>query len=129
MAWKCSDCGYPDIPDEVVTCPGCGYVKCPASVSLTSPATGKSMSIRINTDVGKYMLKPYVGDDYRYASDPQFRIVKQASAGQWIVQHMPGAKNPTFYNGAELPESGQALEEGGVISIGPEKAKLVVSLK
>ena len=127
MNWKCPQCGLGENTDDCATCLSCGYVNIPASVILSSSSTGKRFSMSIDTVVGIYGLKPVVGDEAKYASPEQFRIKKDLSAGHWKVFHMPDAKNPTWVNGTAVTAGGEVLEEGSIITIGPELAKLKVS--
>jgi len=128
MAWKCPDCGFNGNKDDNPHCQSCGYAKIPQAVVLTAIEGGKKISMSLDTTIGKQLLKNLVGDDSRFVTDNQFRITKNKSLGKWLIQHEPSAKNPTFYKGAPLAGE-QALEKDAVISIGPEKAKLIVSFK
>jgi len=126
MSWKCPECGLDENPDDESKCLSCGYVKVPDCVVLVSSSTGESFSMRIDTVVGKYVLKTIVGDDYKFASDKQFRIVKDSLAGEWRVFHVAEAVNQTFVDGTELSSGGTALREGMVVSVGVDKVKLKV---
>ena len=46
------------------------------------------------------------------------RVVRDEAAVAWMVRPLPGAVNPTYYNGAPVGPDGCPIEEGGVISIG-----------
>lgn len=129
MGWKCPRCGFEDNSESSRNCSGgCGYVRIPRTVTLTSAATGQRISISVDTVVGKYLLKTFAGDEHIYASEPQFKIVKDAALGCWAIEHLESAKNPTFCNGSSLAAGPTALPDGCIISLGPERMKLTVSL-
>jgi hypothetical protein len=126
MPWKCPRCGF-DANENVRPCSGgCGYIRFPSAVVLASVATGRQISMSVETVVGKYLLKSFAGEDAVYASDPQFRFYKDEIKGSWVVEHLNGAKNPTFCDGESVVAAATPLHEGSVISIGPERMKLVV---
>lgn len=127
MAWKCQQCGHEN-DGSGNTCQGCGTVR-PGNVVLVSEATGKKASMRINTDVGKYLFRSLVGDDAKYASDPQFHLMCDRATGVWTIQHDGKARNPTFLDGTQLPGEPTALSDGGVVTIGADKARLTVKME
>jgi hypothetical protein len=130
MSWKCPCCGFEANTDDSRQCAGgCGYVRIPRSVALTSSATGKQITISVETTVGKYLLKSFAGEESVFASEPQFRIYKDQGLGSWAIQHLDGAKNPTFCDGASVISAPTPLHDGSVVSIGPERMKLSVRLE
>lgn len=129
MTWKCTCCGYEENADESRQCAGgCGYVRLPQAVVLTSTATGKGIRMSVDTTVGKYLLQSFAGDEAVFASEPQFKIFKDMVAGGWSIQHLDGAKNPTFCDGLSIVAGPALLNEGSVVSIGPERMRLAVEL-
>lgn len=86
-----------------------------------------SLEASIATDVGAANLKRVIGDDARYATMTQFRIVR-GSEGAWRVEHSPSAKNPTFVNGAAVPHEGHRLADGDQISLAGKAGHLTVRL-
>jgi hypothetical protein len=129
MTWKCPNCGFDANEDGVAECAGgCGYAKYPAMLVFYSESTSKLLQIGIDTNVGRRLLKSIVGEDAKYASDVQFRIFKSADLTAWAIQHDPSAKNATCLNRAPLGTAPQKIEDGSIISIGPEKAKLLVRM-
>lgn len=128
MTWKCPEDGY-DNEDTSTACGSCGYSRMARRLVLTSSATGQQKGMSISTQVGKGALLSFAGDEARYASDPQFEVIKDTGRGLWAIKHHPSATNPTFYNGTALGAEEKTLEKEGVITIGPEKMKLVVTLE
>ena len=64
------------------------------------------------------------------AADEQFEIVRDDThAYAWLIRPVSGARNATFYNGVEVPTTGCELSEGGVITVGRTKMKLIVTFK
>lgn len=88
------------------------------------------MSMRIDTMVGRAMLKP-IGPDAQFAGDSQFRIHRSGSR-EWMVSPVAGTPNETIVDGARLSTPTQ-LRDGMRISIGNsakgiEKLPMVVRL-
>ena len=128
MTWKCPQCGFAANPERVRTCEGCGHVHF-GNIVLVSAETGKQIRMSIDTTVGQGILKTFAGDDAKYASDPQFRLYKDATLASWAIAKIPTAHNPTFLNGSPLTDAPAKLEDGAVISIGAEKMKLNVKFE
>lgn len=127
MVWKCENCGFDANPDTELKCEGCGTGNAVILV-LTAEATGKSIEMRIATVVGRQLLKNFAGDEYRFASEVQFRFFRDKFSGDWIVTHEEGAANPTYLNGEPL--TGESLvSDGSVLTIGTEKLPLTLRLK
>ena len=95
---------------------------------LTASATGKTMTLGVDTVVGKGTLRPLGAPDYIYASEPQFHILREVTTGEWIVVPDGAAKNPTFLNGGALAGK-SALRDGAILSIGPARLKLTVTIQ
>lgn len=128
MPWKCPNCGYENA-DARRECQGlCGFVCIPSAVALRAAATDRRLTFSIDTAVGKYLLRSIAEEDAIYASEPQFRIYKDAALGAWALQHARDAKNPTYCDGVALNDEPAALHEGSTVSIGPERLKLTVHL-
>ena len=129
MTWKCNSCGFDANEDGTTECAGgCGHVRMPLALTLTSEATGKEILMHLDTPVGRRMLTLTAGEEAVYASDPQFTISRNPDLGGWVVQHDASARNPTFLDGADLGSSARKLEAGAVLSIGPAKCRLRVQL-
>ena len=106
---------------------GCGNARF-GKLVLIGSETGKSLRMTIDTIVGKHLLSGIGGDDSRYASEPQFHFVKDLAFGRWLVVHDSSAKNPTFLNGRLLSVP-TPLEAEAVLTIGPERLKLKVTIE
>jgi len=123
--WLCGHCGI-DNPLTEVQCAGCGLAALPALV-LRSTATGREEEVRTPRRLGKQVFARRLGDpDSKFASELQFELLHDETASVWIIRPLPGALNPTFYNGMPLAPVGCQLADGGVISIGKNKLKLQV---
>lgn len=127
MAWTCPQCGVDQNREGTRRCEACGYVIY-GTLSLTAEATGRQVSIAIDTDVGRHLLRSFAGDEARYASDPQFRVSKDPALGAWAITACPGATNPTWLDGRPLRSAPTPLPDGGVVSIGPERARLKIRI-
>jgi hypothetical protein len=128
MSWKCPQCGFAANAERVRTCEGCGHVHF-GNIVLVSVDTAKQIRMSIDTAVGQGILKTFVGDDAKYASDPQFRLYRDAALACWAITKIPTAKNATFLNGSPLSDSPAPLAEGAVISIGADKMRLNVKFE
>jgi hypothetical protein len=130
MSWKCPCCGYEANGDDSRLCAGgCGYVRLPRIVVLTSNSTGKQITLSVETTVGKYLLRSFAGDEAVYASEPQFAIYKDTALASWAIKHLEGAKNPTFCDGVCILTAPAPLHDGSVVSIGSERMKLSIRLE
>ena len=127
MVWKCNECGFDANPDAELKCEACGYSEATILI-LTAQATGKSIEMRIATAVGKQLLKSFVGEESRIASEVQFRLSRDSASGDWTVTHDSSAPNPTFLDLQPLTGSA-VVRDGSVLSIGPERMLLTVSIK
>lgn len=128
--WKCPNCGM-DWAASYRKCPADGYANMPGCVSLVSVKTGKAADIGATTRLGQAVFKQRFGDDdAAFASAEQFEIVRDNDNAVWLVRPLTGARNKTYYNGAEVPPAGCELTEGGEIAIGGgRKLKLTVTFK
>lgn len=128
--WKCPQDGM-EWSIKERKCPTCGYVNMPKCVTLRSDATAKQAEIATTTRLGKSVFTQRFADpDARFAADEQYEIVRDDThTYSWLVRPVSGARNATYYNGAEVPATGCELTEGGVITVGRTKMKLIVSLK
>jgi hypothetical protein len=88
---------------------------------------GKAIKIRIDTIVGMYMVQSAMGEESQYYSEEQFRISKNKTTCRWSIEHIGKAVNPTFLNGTALGAASVDLDEGALISVGPDKGKMVVA--
>lgn len=102
----------------------------PRVVILHAVATGKEAEFTEPLRFGKAVFTHRFGDpDAQYASEFQFEIVRDETQVAWVVRPLPGAVNPTCYNGAPIGPDGTQLDDGGVISIGKTRLKLQVRFK
>lgn len=128
MAWKCSRCGTEN-DDTAKSCHGmCGNVRFGRLV-LTSATTGQELRMNIDTAVGKALIKKLIGDEARYASEPQFYVKRCETRAAWVVEHFGGAKNKTHVDGNPLDSEGVKIEKECLISIGKDKAALKVRIE
>jgi hypothetical protein len=128
--WKCPQDGM-EWSIKERKCPTCGYVNMPKCVTLRSNATAKHAEIATTTRLGKSVFTQRFADpDAKFASDEQFEIVRDDThTYAWLVRPISGARNATFYNGVEVPATGCELTEGGIITVGRSRMKLIVSFK
>jgi hypothetical protein len=125
MAWKCPQCGFLHADDATLRCEACGFTRA-GKLVLVAEATAKRLSLGVDTPIGKHLLGTFAGDEHVYAAEPQFLLARDLVRGGWSIAPAPGAKNPTFLNGAALGTAPAPLEAGAVITIGPEKLRLRV---
>jgi hypothetical protein len=128
--WKCPQDGM-EVSLKDRKCPTCGYVNMPRCVTLHSDKTGKAAEIAVTTRLGQAVFKRRFADpDAQFAADEQFEIVcDRTDRLAWLVCPVAGVRNATYYNGTEVPPTGCELTEGGVITIGRSRMKLVVKFK
>ena len=126
MPWKCSQCGVTSASDKRI-CEACGYIEF-GTLTLAEQETAKEIKFNLDTVVGRNLLGGLGSDEVRFCSEPQFKLTRDTALGGWAIQHDPSAANPTCYNGAALGAAPQLLDDGGTISIGPVKMKLIVHL-
>jgi len=129
MPWKCPDCGLANNSDDHAICPGCGFKKFPTLLKLTAKTGGKPIKIRIDTFVGKRLVKGALGDDAEFFSEEQLKVFRNKATGKWSIEQSIKAANRTFINGAALGREAADLDEGSVISVGLDKGMHVVSLE
>ncbi len=131
MSWKCPQCGTQN--EEPPPCKTCDHFEYGA-LSLSSPDTGKELKINLDTDLGQRSLRALNPDDAKFAAETQFSLIRcSRKTGHgfdgWGVKHFKDAKNPTFYDGADISASAAVkLGNGGIISIGKEKLKITVAI-
>jgi len=93
-----------------------------------SGATGETMAMQITTQLGNASLRRIAGDEVQYASSPQCEIVKDETAGCWLLRHANSATNPTFLNG-KLVDEATKITTRSVLTIGLEKMPLTITLE
>ncbi|HEU4560275.1 MAG TPA: hypothetical protein VFS20_20665 [Longimicrobium sp.] len=125
MAWKCPQCGFMNASDASLRCEACGFTRA-GKLVLVSEETSKRLTVGVDTAIGKTLLETFAGADHAYAAEPQFLLARDLVNGGWSIAPAPGAKNPTFLNGAALGAAPAPIGEGAVITIGPEKLRLRV---
>ncbi len=126
MAWKCPQCGMLHEDEAARVCQACGFVRDAGTLVLVAEATAGRLRVGVDTAIGRELLETFAGADHVYAEDPQFLLARDAVNGGWSIAPAPGAKNPTFLNGAALGDAPAPLEPGAVITIGPSKLRLRV---
>jgi hypothetical protein len=127
--WKCPQDGT-DNPLAERRCLVCRYPNLPRAVVLVSAVTGREAELTGSIRLGKSVFATRFADpDAAYASDLQFEVVRDEDAVAWLVRPLPGAVNPTCYNGLPVGPEGVPLQEGGLISIGRSKLKLQVRFR
>ena len=125
MAWKCPQCGFTNASDDSLSCEGCGFTRA-GKLVLVAEETSQRLTVGVDTAIGKHLLETFAGGDHVYAGEPQFLLARDLVHGGWSIAPAPGAKNPTFLNGAALGAAPAPLREGAVITTGPEKLRLRV---
>lgn len=125
MGWKCPQCGFTNESDASLSCEACGFTRA-GKLVLVAEETSKRLTVGVDTAIGKNLLETFAGADFVYAAEPQFLLARDLVHGGWSIAPAPGAKNPTFLNGAALGAAPAPLREGAVITIGPEKLRLHV---
>jgi hypothetical protein len=125
MSWKCPQCGFVHEDGAVLQCEACGFARA-GKLVLVAEETTQRLSVGVDTPVGKHLLQTFAGGDHVYAAEPQFLLARDAVRGGWSIAPAPGAKNPTFLNGAALGSAPAPLAEGSIISIGPTRLRLRV---
>jgi len=124
MSWKCSSCGF-DNESTVTVCASCAAAR-PAKLKLLGPDGNGLVTAGITTEVGRRLLSKSASDEIRFVSDPQFKLIKDPASGTWQIYHVAEAKNMTHLNGTPLGDQTLPLEDGSVVTVGPDKMKLTV---
>ena len=124
MTWKCSSCGFENEPTSNV-CASCAAAR-PAKLKLLGSDGNSLMTAGITTEVGRRLLSKSTSDEIRFLSDPQFKLIKDPASGTWQICHVTEAKNMTHVNGVPLADQVLPLEDGSVVTVGPDKMKLTV---
>lgn len=131
MSWKCPQCGVDGLDDlrgsHAIESGGCGYMKCPSGLILSSEASGKSIAVRLATTIGRPALRGLETDEARFASAEQFRVEPMPERGGWQIATISSATNPTYLNDAPVPAEGVVLKSGDCVSV-KNKMRLRVSL-
>lgn len=127
--WACLQCGTENAPSER-RCLVCRHPNLPRVVKLISLATGRVAEITEPLRFGRAVFTHRFGDpDAYYASELQFELARDEVQLAWIVRPLPGAVNPTCYNGHPIGSYGCPIDEGGIISIGKSRLRLQVRFK
>lgn len=85
--------------------------------------------MNIDGPVGKSLLRRAVGDDARFASEPQFHLSRCEDNSSWLIRQEAKAVNATLMNGVAITEEGTKLTTGAEITIGVDKARLRVRVE
>jgi hypothetical protein len=127
--WICPEDGTEN-PLFERRCLVCRHPNLPRVVVLKSLATCKEAEFTEAVRFGKAVFAQRFADpDALFASDLQFEIVRDIDRVAWVVRPLPGAVNPTFYDGKPVKPEGAELADEGVISIGKSKLRLLVRFK
>lgn len=125
MFWKCPQCGLEN-NEAIDTCAGmCGHFWHTRLV-LRLLSNGREIRLNLDSKVGRRALHSAGDPDAKFASQPQFSLIRDKTEAKWMILHQPSATNPTFVNGLPLPESAKQLHEADVVSVGADKLKLEV---
>jgi hypothetical protein len=128
-AWKCPQDGTEN-PASERRCLVCRHPNLPRTIVLRSAATGREAEFTEGVKFGRAVFTQRFADpDAEFASDLQFEVVRDLDAVAWLVRPLPGAVNRTHYNGEPVEPAGAELAEGGVITVGKTKLRLVVRFK
>lgn len=106
----------------------CGFIRFGRLV-LVSTATDRELRMNLDTAVGKSLLKRVVGEEVRFASEPQFHVQRCELATGWLLTPDPKAVNPTYVNGTQISSGGTKLSAGHQITIGGNRAELKVKIE
>ena len=127
--WKCPQDGTEN-PISERKCLVCRFPNLPRAVVLQAVSTGKEAEFTGTIKLGKSVFTHRFADpDAQYASDLQFEVIRDESLVAWVVRPIPGAVNPTYYDGDPIGPEGTPIEDGGLISIGKTRLQLKVRLK
>ena len=127
--WICPEDGTEN-PGIEKRCLVCRHPNLPRVIVLRSLATGKEAEFTEAVKFGRAVFTHRFDDpDAQFAAEIQFEIVRDTDRVAWLVRPVPGAVNPTCYNGRPAAADGAELAESGVISIGKTKLKLQVRFK
>ena len=110
---RCPECGS---SFDGKVCDSCGYIDI-GRIQLS----GKhgSMTIGINTKMGKYALAGLLDDDSRYYNAFQFELSISHSDGGWVLTAQNDTSNNTLINGTVCePGVRYLLQSGDVIAVG-----------
>jgi hypothetical protein len=125
MFWKCPQCGLEN-SEALDACAGmCGHLRHTRLV-LRLLSNGREIRLNLDSEVGRRALKSAGDPDAKFASQPQFSLIRDKTEARWLILHHPSATNPTFVNGLPLPGSATQLREVDVISVGADRMKLEV---
>jgi len=106
----------------------CGYVRFGKLILSVSEA-GQEARMNVDTPVGKALLKRLVGEDARFASEPQFHLRRSDAHSAWVVVPEEKAVNATYVDGVKAHELGVKISTGSEITIGADKARLKVRVE
>ncbi len=131
MPWQCPQCGVEGLDDSLgshaIEAGGCGYGKFPSRLTLSSEATGKSLTVRLTTTIGQLALRGLVPDEARFVSVEQFRVAPVPELGGWQRAAVSSATNPTYLNDVPVTAEGALLKDGDCVSV-KHKMRLTVRL-
>lgn len=127
MDWKCPRCGTGN-EKHIQTCHGmCGYIRYGRLILVSS--TGEEIRLNLDGPVGKALLRRVVGEDSRFASEPQFYLNRCEDNTAWLIKQEARAVNDTLVNGVQVTEAGTKLTSGDEVTVGKDKARLRVRIE
>lgn len=118
-------CPHCDTEFNGYVCPGCGW-HAYSRLNIVGQ-TGQTTSFGMSSKVGRKLIEKLCGDDARFANqDAQF-LIERPDRSSWYA--LPSKSvNPTFLNGKPL-EGRTKLNNGDILSIGPARARMAVSIE
>lgn len=125
MPWECGQCHFDANRDEDRQCQACMRRRMPKGVVLVDVASGREQRTNLPTPVGRRLLRK-IAEEAHFASDPQFDLIRDDAAGAWLLRHSASATNPTYYDGRPVGTDPHPIEDGGAISVGPERLRMTV---
>jgi hypothetical protein len=127
MRWKCPRCGIVN-DDGESNCCVCAWVQF-GHLILLSTKSGRELRLDLDTPVGRSLLGRIIGEDVRFASEPQFHLRRSEVEAAWLLIPDPKAVNPTCVGGTRAGSAGKKLVDGDEITIGKDKARLKVRIE
>lgn len=127
--WECPECGVQTEVGCRECAGGCGFVRMPVVCRIRGVEPGAQLVMRVQTAVGRRLLRRLDSNDARFASEPQFVVAPERERGGWVLRHAPGAANTTRISGNPIPSDGTLLQDGDEISIGAGKLLMRIELE
>jgi hypothetical protein len=113
MSRPCKACGV-ELSRMATCCPACAELV-PCALRIVGPSG--SITMRVDTIVGRALLERVGGKAAAHASWRQFRVWRDLH-GQWLICALPEAVRPTIVNRRPLGLEGQQLSPGDLLRVG-----------